>query len=131
MGETIVNENQQKKVLTREKAIEVLNDGGEHKFFFSIDGDTPVYVVGEAREEQLFPRIHEEVIEDMVELKIIPNIEKIRAGYCKVEKLKGEEKLFYWGETSFPFAVTNDKKFNEMVDKNGIVIIDQWLSSKP
>lgn len=122
-----MDENRQDKVLTREEAIVLINDEGEHKFFFNIKGSTPVYIIDIAREKEISPRLHEEVIKDMVEKKIIPAIEEAAAGYCRVY----ENELLYWGETSFPSAVTDKKKFNEVVDKNGILIIDQWLGSKP
>lgn len=119
-----------KKVITREEAIKVLNDCGEHRFFYGVDdngtGNTPVYIVDVTRDRQVPSRSHKEIAEGMVNEHNIP-IENIRVGGCGV---LGKE-LDYWGPASSlsESAQTDSEKFNEIVDKNGIVIFNpnQWL----
>jgi hypothetical protein len=119
-------ESSPNQLINRQEAVEILNDGGEHKFFIGAKMDTPVYIVGKSREKQTFNRLHEHIADDLNELKII-NLEDVRGGYCKVEN----GKLLYWGESSYPVEAANEKSFKDSVDKNGIMIIDQWLGRKP
>lgn len=119
------HESSPNSIISREEAVELLNDGGEHKFLMGVKMDTPVYVVGKAREKEVHPRLHEHMAQDLVKLGVI-NEDDIRGGYCKVER----GQLYYWGESSSPVVAAKDKSFQDSVDKNGIIIIDQWLGNK-
>lgn len=103
--------------MNRQEAIGVLNDEGEHKFLFR--GESPVYVVARAREDDLHAIIHEHLARNLVELGVFPDLEGIMGGYCTVL----EDALRYWGESSYPIRAATAEQFNAAVDQRGIELI--------
>jgi len=100
-----------------QEAAKLLDDNGEHKFLF--DTQSPVWVMQKAREQESHPLLHEELAEKMVQNRLFPDLNTVLGGYCRVVN----EKLRYWGESSYPIRAASEKQFHLAVDTQGIEFI--------
>lgn len=106
--------------MKRQEATAALNDGGEHKFL--IRGESPAYVKAVAREKEIAPRLHEELIRDFIASGVFLDDNGVIAGYCKVEGTEGRSRLLCWGESSYPTKAATNAQFYSAVDKHGVIL---------
>ena len=120
----------QKDLIDRKEAIRVLDDKGEHKFLFQ-DRKGPVFIVEtsleDLRERNIQPRLHEQLLESLINKGLVTDPKAARGGYCRVD----DGELLFWGPSSYPVTAAEEKVFNDAVDIGRIKIIDQWLGENP
>ena len=106
--------------MNKEDAAKQINDGGEHKFLMSQSRAVPVVVLKGARERELHPKAHEQLIPIVIAMGHFFQGETILGGYCKVRK--GD--IWYWGESSYPVTAATADQFYKAIQKYGITLIE-------